>query len=106
MAKILVADYAAFMRKLLIGIIKRAGHELVGEAENGQDAIDKYKALKPDLAKMDMVMPKVGEIDGGIAAVREIIKFDPAARVIMVSAMGQHGYVAQAIDAGAKDFIT
>jgi two-component system, chemotaxis family, chemotaxis protein CheY len=105
MAKVLVVDDALFMRKMLSDILKKEGIEICGEAENGKDAINKYQQLKPDLVTMDIVMPKVEEIDG-IGAVKEIIKIDPQARIVMVSAMGQHSLVVEAIQAGAKDFVT
>jgi two-component system chemotaxis response regulator CheY len=105
MAKVLVVDDALFMRKMLIDILKKEGFEVCGEAENGKDAIEQYRQLKPDLVTMDIVMPKMDEIDG-IGAVREIMKIDPQAKIIMVSAMGQHVLVVEAIQAGAKDFIT
>jgi len=104
MAKVLVVDDALFMRKMLSDILKKEGFEVVGEADNGKDAVEKYKELKPDLVTMDIVMPKMEEIDG-IAAVREIVKTDPQDKIIMVSAMGQHALVVEAIQAGAKDFI-
>jgi two-component system chemotaxis response regulator CheY len=103
-ARILIVDDALFMRKMLADILKKEGFEICGEAENGKEAVDKYNELKPDLVTMDIVMPKMEEIDG-IAAVREIIKSDPQAKVVMVSAMGQHALVVEAIQAGAKDFI-
>ncbi len=105
MAKVLVVDDALFMRRMLSDILKKEGIEIVGEAENGKDAIQKYEQLKPDLVTMDIVMPKIEEIDG-IGAVKEIIKADPQAKIIMVSAMGQHSLVVEAIQAGAKDFVT
>ncbi len=105
MAKILVVDDALFMRKMLSDILKKEGYEVCGEAENAKAAIDKYKELKPDVVTCDIVMPKVEDLDG-IGAVKEIIKIDPQAKVIMVSAMGQHSLVVEAIQAGAKDFIT
>jgi two-component system chemotaxis response regulator CheY len=73
----------------------------VGEAETGVQAIERYKQLKPDLVTMDIVMPDLG----GIEAVREIVKFDPAARILMCSAMGQQALVVEAIQAGARDFV-
>ena len=103
-ARVLVVDDALFMRKMLGDILKKEGFEICGEAENGKEAVDKYKGLKPDLVTMDIVMPKMEEIDG-IGAVKEIIKVDPQARIVMVSAMGQHALVVEAIQAGAKDFI-
>jgi two-component system chemotaxis response regulator CheY len=105
MSKVLVVDDALFMRRMLSDILKKEGIEICGEAENGKEAIDKYQQLKPDLVTMDIVMPKVEEIDG-IAAVKEIMKADPQAKIIMVSAMGQHSLVVEAIQAGAKDFVT
>jgi len=105
MPRVLIVDDALFMRKVLSDILKREGMEIAGEAENGQAAIDKFKELKPDLVTLDVVMPKVGEIDGGISALKEIMKTDPNAKVVMVSAMGQHALVVEAIQAGAKDFI-
>jgi len=105
MARVLVVDDALFMRRMLSDILKKEGIEICGEAENGKDAIDKYGQLKPDLVTMDIVMPKIEEIDG-IGAVKEIIKGDPQAKIIMVSAMGQHSLVVEAIQAGAKDFVT
>lgn len=105
MAKILIVDDALFMRKMLVDIINKEGLEVCGEAENGRDAINKYQQLKPDLVTMDIVMPKIDDIDG-IKAVKEIIKIDPQAKVVMVSAMGQHSLVVEAIQAGAKDFVT
>jgi len=102
--RILIVDDALFMRKMLADILKKEGFEICGEAENGKEAIEKYKELRPDIVTMDIVMPKMEEIDG-IGAVREIIKFDPQAKIIMVSAMGQHALVVEAIQAGAKDFI-
>lgn len=105
MAKVLIVDDALFMRKMLSDILKKEGFEICAEAENGKDAIDKYQQLRPDVVTMDIVMPKVDDIDG-IGAVKEIVKGDPKARIIMVSAMGQHSLVVEAIQAGAKDFVT
>ena len=99
--RVLVVDDAAFMRMMIKDILTKNGYEIAGEAENGQVAIDKYKEVKPDLVTMDITMP---EMDG-IAAVKEILGFDSAARVIMCSAMGQQAMVIDAVQAGAKDFI-
>lgn len=105
MAKILIVDDALFMRKMLFDIIHKEGFEICGEAENGKEAIDKYQQLNPDLVTMDIVMPKINDIDG-IMAVKEIMRINPQAKVVMVSAMGQHSLVVEAIQAGAKDFVT
>ncbi|PWK06662.1 response regulator [Tumebacillus permanentifrigoris] len=101
MAKILVVDDAAFMRMMLKDMLVKGGHEIIGEAENGAVALAKFKELRPDLVTMDITMP---EMDG-IEAVKEIRKVDPAAKVVMCSAMGQQSMVVQAIQAGARDFI-
>ena len=103
--KVLVVDDAVFMRKMIGDILKKEGYELIGEAENGKEAVDKYVELKPDLVTMDIVMPKVGDIDG-IGAVKQIMEKDNGAKILMVSAMGQHALVVEAIQAGAKDFVT
>lgn len=100
-ARILVVDDAQFMRMMLKNIIAGAGYEIAGEAENGVQAIERYRELGPDLVIMDMIMPEMGGID----AVREIVKLDPKARVLMCSAMGQQALVVEAIQVGARDFI-
>lgn len=102
MAKgILLVDDAAFMRMMLKDILTKNGYEVIGEAENGQKAIDKYKELEPELVIMDITMP---ELDG-ITAVKEIKKVNPNATIVMCSAMGQQAMVIEAIQSGAKDFI-
>ena len=98
---VLVVDDAAFMRMMIKDILTKNGYNIVGEAENGVVAVEKYQELKPDLVTMDITMP---EMDG-ITAVKEIRKIDPAAKVIVCSAMGQQSMVVDAIQAGAKDFI-
>jgi two-component system, chemotaxis family, chemotaxis protein CheY len=98
---VLVCDDAIFMRTMISDILSQAGYDVVGEAETGAQAIEKYKQLKPDLVTMDIVMPDLG----GIEAVREIMKFDAAARILMCSAMGQQALVVEAIQAGARDFV-
>lgn len=100
-ARILIVDDAQFMRMMLKNILTGAGYEIVGEGENGVQAIEKYKELNPDLVIMDMIMPEMGGID----AVREIVKLDPGAKVLMCSAMGQQALVVEAIQVGARDFI-
>lgn len=99
--KILIVDDAAFMRMMIKNIVTKAGYEVVGEAENGAQAVEMYKELKPDLVIMDITMP---EMDG-IQAVKAIKEIDPNANIIMCSAMGQQAMVMEAIQAGAKDFI-
>lgn len=99
--RILIVDDAAFMRMMIRDILTKNGYEVVGEAQDGAQAVERFKELKPDLVTMDITMP---EMDG-IAALKEIKKIDGNAKVIMCSAMGQQAMVIDAIQAGAKDFI-
>lgn len=98
---ILVVDDAAFMRMMIKDILTKNGFNVVGEAENGAQAVEKYAELKPDLVTMDITMP---EMDG-ISALKKIKESDPNAKILMCSAMGQQAMVIDAIQAGAKDFI-
>jgi two-component system, chemotaxis family, chemotaxis protein CheY len=99
---VLICDDAPYMRTLLRDILERGGLEVVGEASNGLEAVVKYKAVRPDLVTMDIVMPQMS----GLEAVREIIAHDGRARVLMCSAMEESGLVSEALDAGASGFIT
>jgi two-component system chemotaxis response regulator CheY len=101
--RVLVVDDAMFMRSMIKDILKLAGgrYEVVGEATNGKEAIDRYRELRPQLVTMDIVMPHLD----GIEATREILKVDPAANIVICSAMGQEALVVESISAGAKDFI-
>lgn len=102
MAKnILICDDAAFMRMMIKDILTKNGYTVVGEAENGAKAVEKYAELKPDLVLMDITMP---EMDG-IQALKKIKEAYPSATVIMCSAMGQQAMVIESIQSGAKDFI-
>ena len=98
---VLICDDAVFIRDLVGDILRRAGYDVVGEAATGVQAVEKYKQLRPDLVTMDIVMPDMG----GIEAVREICSYDPAAKILMCSAMGQQALVAEAMEAGALDFV-
>ncbi len=100
--KVLVVDDALFMRSMIKDILKNSGkYDVVGEAANGKDAVDRFKELLPDLVTMDIVMSGMD----GIEATREILKHDPKARIVMCSALGQEPLVIESIAAGAKDFI-
>jgi two-component system chemotaxis response regulator CheY len=99
--KVLIADDASFMRQMIRDIIEPEGWEVVGEASDGVDVVDKFKKLHPDVVMMDIVMPE----RSGIDAVKAIKAEDPGARVVMCSALGQEALVTEAIQAGAKDFI-
>ena len=100
MAKVMVVDDAAFMRVRAAKVLTDNGHDVL-QAENGLDAVKKYAEWQPDAVLMDITMP---EMDG-LAALKEIKKLDPAARVAMVTAMGQQAIVMEALKAGAKDFV-
>lgn len=98
---VLICDDAIFMRTMIGDILTQAGFRIVGEAETGVQAVEKFRQLNPDLVTMDIVMPDMGGID----AVREIVKEAPEARILMCSAMGQQALVIEAIQAGARDFV-
>lgn len=100
MPKVLLVDDAAFMRMRCAKLLTENGYS-VDEAENGLEAVEKYQAIKPDLVLMDITMP----VMDGLAAVAEIRKIDPEAKIVMCSALGQQNTVMSAIKAGAKDFI-
>ncbi len=100
MLKVLLVDDAAFMRMRCAKLLTENGYS-VDEAENGQEAVEKYQAIKPDLVLMDITMP----VMDGLTAVTEIRKIDPDAKIVMCSALGQQNTVMSAIKAGAKDFI-
>jgi len=101
MARVLVVDDAAFMRKVLSDALAAGGHEVVGEAGDGDAALVAYKDVAPDLVTLDITMPE----KDGLATLRELIELDPAARVVICSALGQETKVLDAIKAGAKDFV-
>lgn len=101
MGRILIVDDTLFMRTLLKNILFSGGHTIVGEAENGEEAIAKYQELKPDLVTMDVVMPK----KNGIEALQGIRGIDPHAKVVMCTAVGQEQMVKLAVKSGAKGYI-
>ncbi len=101
MARVLVVDDAAFMRKLLSDALSSGGHEVVGEAGNGAEAVVRYQELRPELTTLDITMPE----KDGLAALAEIMSIDPGAKVVMCSALGQETKVLEAVKLGAKDFV-
>ncbi len=101
MARVLVVDDAVFMRKMVSDALSKGGHEIIGEAANGQEAVQQYQTLKPEVTTLDITMP---EMDG-ISALKAILEVDPGARVIMCSALGQESKVLESIKAGARDFV-
>jgi two-component system, chemotaxis family, chemotaxis protein CheY len=101
MARVLVVDDAMFIRHIIGDLLRQHGHEVVGEAANGLEAVERYRELKPDVTTLDITMP---EMDG-IAALREILEQDPSARVIMCSALKEKPKVLEALQAGARDYI-
>lgn len=99
--KVLITDDAAFMRMMLKDILTKNGHEVVGEAGNGAEMLQKYEETQPDIVTLDITMP---EMDG-LTAIKELRKKHPDANVVMCSAMGQQSMVIDAIQSGARDFI-
>jgi two-component system, chemotaxis family, chemotaxis protein CheY len=101
MARVLVVDDAAFMRKMVTDALSGGGHEIVGEAANGTEAVQRFQELRPDVMTLDITMPE----KDGLAALKEIIAVDPGAKVVMCSALGQESKVLESIKLGAKDFV-
>ena len=101
MARVLIVDDAAFMRKMLSDVLAKAGHEVVGEGANGAEAVAQYQSLRPDIMTLDITMPE----KDGLTALKEIMALDPSARVVMCSALGQESKVLEAVKSGAKDFV-
>ena len=101
MARVLVVDDAAFMRKVVSDALASGGHDVIGVAGNGVEAVDRFKELKPELTMLDITMPE----KSGLEALADIMTIDPSARVMMCSALGQESKVIEAIKLGAKDFV-
>jgi len=99
--KIMIVDDAAFMRMMIKDTLLKSGYENIIEAADGEVAVKSYKEEKPDLILMDITMPN----KNGLEALKEIKEMDPAAKIVMCSAMGQESMVVEAIRNGAKDFI-
>ena len=101
MANVLIVDDAAFMRMMLKKIVVVAGHEVVGEAGDGDAALQLFRQLDPDLTTLDITMPG----KDGIEVLREMLEINPEARVVMCSALGQQAKVVESMRIGAKDFV-
>lgn len=101
MARVMIVDDAAFMRMMLRKIVMVAGHDVVGEAVDGDMAVQMYRSLKPDLTILDITMPG----KDGIEVLREIREQDPAARIVMCSALGQEPKVMESMRLGAREFV-
>ncbi len=102
MAKILIVDDSRTSRRILTNILQEHGHEIAGEAQNGQEAVELYESLSPDIVTMDITMP----VMDGIAALQKIREEDESAKVIMITAAGQKEKVADALKLGAAEFVT
>lgn len=102
MPSVLVVDDALFMRVAVSNMFKEWGFDVVGQATNGKEAVEMYSKLQPDLVTMDITMP----VMSGLDAVKEIMPKYPDAKIIMVTALGQQRIIVDAIEHGAKDFIT
>lgn len=101
MKTVLIVDDIPFVRQTLKQILQEARYQVVGEAGDGQEALQMYAKLRPDIVTMDIVMPRLG----GIEAARKILKLHKDARILIISAMGQESLVMEAINVGARDFI-
>ncbi|MGN1423132.1 MAG: response regulator [Oscillospiraceae bacterium] len=99
--KILICDDSMFVRKKMRDAVVKAGVTDIVEASDGQQAVEKYKAEKPDLCFMDIIMP----VKTGVDALKEIRAFDKDAKVIMASSVGTQANLKEAIVAGAYDFL-
>ena len=102
MSKILIVDDSRTSRKILRGLLEESGLEVVAEAENGQEGVDKYKEFNPDITTLDITMP----VMDGLEALSKIKEFDRNAKVIMVTAAGQQNKMVEAIKNGASEFVT
>ena len=103
MVNVLICDDIKFMRKVLSDIVESMGWKVIGEAENGEDAIEKYEKLKPDIVSLDMVMPKMNGMD----VIKKILSTHPNAKIVSVSAIStQEAIIEEAIKAGAKAYVT
>jgi len=98
---VLIADDLKFIKLVLRELVEKAGFRVVGEASNGQEAVELYKDKRPDVVLMDITMPKMD----GLTALKQILKLDPQAKIIMCSALGQQSLIVQALQLGAKDFV-
>lgn len=105
MGTVLVVDDAKFMRAVLTKIIAQSGHVVVAEACNGDEAIQQFQQVQPDLVLMDIVMPPGSKAKNGIDALKQIVMANPNAKIVMVSSYGQQALITEALKAGAKDFI-
>ncbi len=105
MGTIMIVDDASFMRAVLKKIVLQAGHEVVAEVGNGDEAISQFQQIQPDLVLMDIIMPPGPKAKDGIEALKHIVAADPNAKVVMCSSMGQQALIAEALKAGAKDFV-
>lgn len=101
MARILIVDDSKTSRKILRSILEEEHHEIIGEATNGQEGVEKYKELSPDITTMDITMP----VMDGLEALKSIIEYDKKAKVIMVTAAGQKTKMVDAIKFGASEFL-
>ncbi len=105
MANVLVVDDAKIMRINIRKILEQLNHTIISEASNGYEAINQYKLYKPDFVTMDITMPMEQGIEDGIEAVKQIIQFDPNAKIIMITSHGEQNKVIRAIQSGASAYM-
>ncbi len=102
MAKILIVDDSRTSRKILRGLLEESGHEVIGEAENGFEGVEKFKKLNPEITTLDITMP----VMDGLEALSKIKECNKDAKVIMITAAGQQNKMVEAIKNGASEFVT
>jgi two-component system chemotaxis response regulator CheY len=101
MSSIMIVDDSMFMRKVIKGMVQKLGHSVMCEAADGREAVENYKKFRPDVVTMDITMPSMN----GLTALKEILAFDPKAKIILCSAMHSQSLVIQGIKDGALDFV-
>ena len=101
MPSIMIVDDSSYLRSVLRAAFERAGYDVVAEAENGNEAVERYAKYRPDVVTMDIVMPEVN----GLTAIQRIMEFDNAARIVVITALGHEPMLKKALGAGALNFI-
>ena len=101
MKKVLIVDDSLFIRAMIKGVLVQNGYEVIAEACDGDDAISKYKEFQPDIITMDITMPGTN----GIVASKEILKLNPDAKIIVISALGHQDYILDLLKSGVKDYM-
>jgi two-component system chemotaxis response regulator CheY len=105
LVNILVVDDSEYIRDLLTKVLLSAGHNVIGEAANAEEAIEKYQTLHPEMVLLDVVLKQTDVAQTGLDALKGILQFDPQAKIVMVSALNQQAVINKSFQLGAKGFI-